>query len=80
MPWCVSSSTTRPCGGDSRTRTTNHFGKYPDELEAALKWNRDIAEIYDRLGATIVDASQPLEVVVAEVVTVGQGLLRDRQG
>lgn len=52
-------------------RTTNDFGKNPDELQAALgrlRWQEDE---FRRLGATIIDATQPLEVVAALVETAG---------
>jgi hypothetical protein len=49
-------------------RTTNEFGKHPDQLEAALKTNAVTEDQYRRLGATILDASQPLDVVVREVL------------
>jgi adenylate kinase family enzyme len=42
-----------------RTRTTNAFGKNPEELAAVLGWNPGMRSTYDRLGAAIVDASQP---------------------
>ena len=35
------------------------FGKHPDELAAALKWNRSTELIYRRLGATIIDGTLP---------------------
>lgn len=40
------------------TRTTNSFGKHPDQLEAALGWNRAIERIYRDLGAHIIDATR----------------------
>ena len=49
-------------------RTTNDFGKHPEELRAALA-RRDEAEMkYRRLGATIINASDPPETVTALVV------------
>lgn len=41
------------------TRTTNPFGKHPEELAAALGWNHDVESRYRRLGATIIDGTQP---------------------
>jgi hypothetical protein len=41
------------------TRTTNAFGKHPEELAAALGWNDDVEPTYRRQGATIVDGTQP---------------------
>jgi dephospho-CoA kinase len=37
------------------TRTTNAFGKHPEELVAALEWNDNAEARYRRLGATIID-------------------------
>jgi hypothetical protein len=52
------------------TRTTNAFGKQPEELAAALAWNRIAPERYRELGASIVDASRPLDDVVRHVLDV----------
>jgi AAA domain len=41
------------------TRTTNPFGKHPEELAAALGWNDDVESRYRRLSATIIDGTQP---------------------
>ena len=50
------------------TRTTNHFGKNPEELRAAVDWLILVESKYRQRGAVIVDATQPLEAVVAQVV------------
>jgi dephospho-CoA kinase len=52
------------------TRTTNAFGKHPEELRAALEWNQTVEANYRRFGAAIIDASQPLEAVVSDIVAV----------
>ncbi len=41
------------------TRSTNTFGKHPEELAAALGWNNSAELIYRRLGATIIDGRLP---------------------
>jgi broad-specificity NMP kinase len=46
-----------------QTRTTNPFGKHPEELAAAVGWNCDVESRYRRLGATIIDGTQPPEEV-----------------
>jgi hypothetical protein len=52
------------------TRTTNEFGKHPEELAAALKWNPTAEDRYRKRGATILDATRPLDVVVREVLAL----------
>jgi shikimate kinase len=51
-----------------RTRTTNAFGKHPEELAAALGWNDDAEARYRRLGATIIDGRQPPPEVVDAIL------------
>ncbi|MFI7674636.1 AAA family ATPase [Actinophytocola sp. NPDC049390] len=41
------------------TRTTNSYGRHPEELAAALSSNDGMAATYRRFGATIVDGSRP---------------------
>ena len=50
------------------TRTTNEFGKHPEELAAALKANAVVEGQYRRRGAMILDATRPLDVVVRDVL------------
>lgn len=52
------------------SRTTNLFGKHPDELEQIVAWNRGIEENYRRYGATIIDGTRPLDDVVTEVLAL----------
>ncbi|MEO3814308.1 hypothetical protein ABGB17_35365 [Sphaerisporangium sp. B11E5] len=56
------------------TRTTNTFGRHPEELAAALKWNPRMRAIYESHGATIIDASKPLTEVVDSVIDAVQEL------
>ncbi|MFD4643831.1 AAA family ATPase [Lentzea sp. NPDC058436] len=51
-----------------RTRTTNSFGKHPEELAAALEHNARLEATYRALGAVVVDGTLPLEEV-ADAVT-----------
>ena len=50
------------------TRTTNAFGKHPEELAAALGWNDDVESTYRGLGAPIIDATQPPPEVADAIV------------
>lgn len=43
--------------------------KEPGELEIALVSNRDAEDRYRRLGATLVDSTQPIETVVGQLLT-----------
>jgi len=42
-----------------QARTSNAFGKHPEELAAALAWNNSAESTYRRLGATIIDGRRP---------------------
>ena len=55
------------------SRTTNEFGQHPEELAAAVGWNRSETRRYGELGASLVDATRPLEEVVDEVLLVAAG-------
>jgi len=54
------------------TRTTNAFGKHPEELAATLGWNQVMESRYRAAGAAIVDATRPLADVVDDVLTATQ--------
>jgi hypothetical protein len=56
------------------TRTTNAFGQHPEELAAALMWNPRMRAIYERHGATIIDASKPVTEVVDSVIDAARDL------
>ncbi|WIX91682.1 hypothetical protein [Amycolatopsis sp. DG1A-15b] len=50
------------------TRTTNSFGKHPEELAAALDDNAGTESAYRRLGATILDGTRPLAEVADAIL------------
>ena len=50
------------------TRTTNPFGRHPEELAAALGWNDVVESRYRRLSATIIDGTQPPEEVADAIL------------
>ena len=54
------------------SRTTNRFGKHPEELRAALRWRLVVEDQYRRRGAVIIDATQPLDVVAAQVTAAAE--------
>ncbi|MFE1290912.1 hypothetical protein [Streptomyces sp. NPDC058751] len=56
------------------TRTTNAFGRHPEELAAALEWNPRTRSLYEGLGATVVDACEPVAEVADRVVDAARGL------
>jgi thymidylate kinase len=56
------------------TRATNDYGKSSRDRDLIL---RHLAEVEPRLRATCtheIDATQPLEVVVEQLVAIGQGI------
>lgn len=57
------------------TRTTNSFGKHPEELAAALEQNDYVEAFYQRLGATIIDGRRPL-AEVADAILAAAGCVR----
>jgi len=54
-------------------RTSNSFGKHPEELAAVMKWNPGLEATYRGYGATIVRADLPLSAVVRQVLNVADG-------
>jgi len=50
------------------TRRTNEFGKAPGDIEAVMSWLGVFEDRHRELGAVMVDATQPLPVVVAAVL------------
>lgn len=54
------------------TRTTNAFGKLPEELHAVLGWNQTARQLYRGYGAHVIDATRPLVDVVDEIIAVAQ--------
>jgi hypothetical protein len=47
---------------------TNELGKAPDELAAILGWHAGYEAAYRRFGEVIIDARQPLDQVVDQVL------------
>lgn len=52
------------------SRNDNHFGKTPEEMADILKWLNDNQNNYRRLGASIVDATKPVNEVLNDVVQI----------
>jgi hypothetical protein len=50
------------------SRSDNHFGKAPEELAIVMRLQPGAQESYRRLGAVIIDAVQPLNAVVDQVL------------
>jgi hypothetical protein len=57
-----------------RTRTTNAFGRNPDEIAAALAANDHAESTYRRLGAIIIDGTRPLVDVTDATLAAVQSL------
>ena len=56
------------------TRTSNAFGKHPEELAAALGANDGAESTYRRLGAAIVDGRRPPAEVADAVLAAAASL------
>jgi len=50
------------------SRTNNDVGKTPDELQVILKRQQTASEDYKKFGAVMVDATQPIERVVEQIL------------
>jgi broad-specificity NMP kinase len=60
------------------TRTTNAFGKHPEELEAALGRNHEAESTYRRLGATIIDGRRPPQDVAEAILAASAKIVTKR--
>jgi uridine kinase len=49
-------------------RDTNTFGNSPEELNLMLYWHGKMLERYKNFGATMIDATQPIENVVEQIL------------
>lgn len=52
------------------SRDTNDFGKSPDELKLMLYWHGKMLARYKEWSAVMIDASQPLNKVVDDIVEI----------
>ncbi|OHA62249.1 MAG: hypothetical protein A2748_01400 [Candidatus Wildermuthbacteria bacterium RIFCSPHIGHO2_01_FULL_45_20] len=50
------------------TRKNNDFGKYPEDLQRQLEWNKGVEEYAKQKGATLIDATKPLSQVAQEIL------------
>lgn len=50
-------------------RTDHDFGKAPDELESILGWHESFQNRYKDYGAVMIDATQPIEKVVEDILS-----------
>ena len=53
-----------------QTRTSNDFGKNPDELAAAVARHHEIEAELDAMGAVTIDSTRPLDEVVRDVLAI----------
>jgi hypothetical protein len=54
------------------TRRTNDFGTAPGDIDAVLSWLGTYEDRHAAIGAVMVDASESLPVVVAEVLAAAR--------
>ncbi len=52
------------------SRQNNKWGHNPEQLEIMKKWYQPTVDRYRNLGATMVNASQPLDKVIEEILRV----------
>lgn len=50
------------------SRTTNNFGKTPHELAGIMDWQSNTSEYYRKYDYRVIDATQPVQEVVNEVI------------
>ncbi len=50
-------------------RTNNDFGKNRHEFDSLLSWQKTAEEDYLRLGAVIIDANRPINVVANDILS-----------
>ena len=50
------------------TRTSNDFGKLREELNSVLSWHKMIEDKNRAAGAKMIDATQPVDVIVQQIV------------
>lgn len=51
------------------TRENNDFGKSEHEMQTLLEWQQTTNDYYQKIGAHIIDATRPLNVIVAEILS-----------
>jgi thymidylate kinase len=49
-------------------RKNNTFGKNKEEFQNILRWHKGSDEAYTKFGATLIDATQPVEKIVNEIL------------
>lgn len=52
------------------SRTSHDFGKDPKDLARQLKWNKGVSKYAREKGAVLIDASQPIDKVVDNILAV----------
>jgi thymidylate kinase len=50
------------------SRTSNDFGKQPDDLARQLEWNKGAVKYSKQRGTTLVDATRPIDDVAADIL------------
>lgn len=55
-------------------RSGGGFGKNPHEFAGLLEWQKTAEDDYTKLGATLIDATQPIANVVDQILAKTKGL------
>lgn len=53
-------------------RTTNDFGKTPEELAEVIEWHNGFEEKHKTRGSVIIDAAQPIGSVVDQIIDISR--------
>ncbi|MBS2548103.1 hypothetical protein KGQ19_14645 [Catenulispora sp. NL8] len=57
------------------TRTTNAFGKHPEELAATLGYNENMESTYRGFGALVLDGTRPVAQIADAILAAGREAL-----
>ena len=50
------------------SRTNNRWGNDPEQLALLMKWHKPTIERYERAGAIMLDATQPVDDIVSQIL------------
>lgn len=51
------------------TRTENSFGRHPEQQASIIEWHKNFEKSAIKIGGVVIDATKPLNIVVAEILS-----------